>query len=237
MLTSLQSYRSTSITGNNKPQLIKLAVIDTNLLYVEGLTRLLEDIGDHSIHVFFSAWKPFKLQIEKGDLEEEVDIILIRVDEREEIMPVLSQIRQVKENIKILAHVSSMDDLLFAQLLRLGIDGVITLNSTAEELKQALFAIIEHGQYFNRDLSQIWQPVETTVTRKCHPEVTKREVEILQLIYDEFTNEEIAELLFISKRTVDGHRQNLLDKTGAKNTVGLIKFAIKQELVSSLKIR
>lgn len=62
--------------------------------------------------------------------------------------------------------------------------------------------------------------------------LTKREVEILKLIAEEHSNPEIAEMLFISIRTVDTHRRNLLDKLEVKNTVGLVKYAIKQGLVS-----
>jgi DNA-binding NarL/FixJ family response regulator len=62
-------------------------------------------------------------------------------------------------------------------------------------------------------------------------ELTKREMEILGLICKELTTPEIAEKLFISNRTVEGHRKNLLEKTGAKNTAGLVVFALKNELV------
>ncbi|MEM8906827.1 MAG: LuxR C-terminal-related transcriptional regulator, partial [Bacteroidota bacterium] len=64
-----------------------------------------------------------------------------------------------------------------------------------------------------------------------HVNLTKRELEILQLICEQFTTSEIAEKLFISPRTVDGHRNNLLEKTGAKNTAGLVVFALENKVV------
>jgi len=62
--------------------------------------------------------------------------------------------------------------------------------------------------------------------------ITDRELEILELIVKEFTNQEIAEKLYISSRTVDAHRRNLLQKTGARNTAGLVKYAFQHNLVS-----
>jgi DNA-binding CsgD family transcriptional regulator len=61
--------------------------------------------------------------------------------------------------------------------------------------------------------------------------LTKRELEILKLITEEKTNDEISSLLFIAKRTVDSHRQNLLNKLGVKNTVGLTKIAMELKLI------
>ena len=63
-------------------------------------------------------------------------------------------------------------------------------------------------------------------------ELTKREIEILKLIAEEYTNQEIAEKLFISQRTVDTHRRNLIQKLNAKNTAGLVRYAIKHKLVT-----
>ena len=61
--------------------------------------------------------------------------------------------------------------------------------------------------------------------------LTEREIEVLKLIADEYSNPEIAEQLFISVRTVDTHRRNLLDKLGVKNTAGLVKYAIQKNLI------
>jgi DNA-binding CsgD family transcriptional regulator len=63
--------------------------------------------------------------------------------------------------------------------------------------------------------------------------ITDRELEVLQMIVREHTNQEIAEKLYISPRTVDAHRRNLLQKTGARNTAGLVKYAFQQGLVNN----
>jgi len=69
-------------------------------------------------------------------------------------------------------------------------------------------------------------------TKRNSNNLTKREIEILHLIMKEFTNHEIAKELFLSPRTVDTHRRNLLQKTGSRNTVGLVKFAFRNHLIT-----
>ena len=77
---------------------------------------------------------------------------------------------------------------------------------------------------------------KTIIINKTKPSdlnhLTKREIEVLKLILKELTNYEIAEKLFVSPRTIDTHRRNLLQKTNSRNTVGLVKFALKHELMS-----
>jgi len=111
-------------------------------------------------------------------------------------------------------------------------DGYILKDSGKDELLNAIHRITNGGTYFSQDIIPL-------IYNRYHREkvqneqislLTSREREILSLIVKEMTSEEIAEALFISKKTVDNHRQHLLEKTGCKSTVGLVKFAIKYEI-------
>lgn len=108
-------------------------------------------------------------------------------------------------------------------------DGYILKNAGRTELLQAMHRITGGGTYFSQDIVPI-------IYNQYHKQKTQddqlnqlslREKEVLGLIVKEFTSEEIADKLFISKKTVDNHRQHLLEKTNSKSTVGLVKFAIK----------
>jgi len=111
-------------------------------------------------------------------------------------------------------------------------DGYILKNSGRTELLQAIHRITEGGTYFSQDIVPIIYGQYNK--QKLHDEqlkqLTAREQEVLRLIVKEHTSEEIGKQLFISKKTVDNHRQNLLEKTNCKSTVGLVKFAIKAGL-------
>jgi len=111
-------------------------------------------------------------------------------------------------------------------------DGYILKDSGKEELLNAIHRIINGGTYFSQDIIPLIynQYHREKVQNEQISVLTSREREILSLIVKEMTSEEIADALFISKKTVDNHRQHLLEKTGCKSTVGLVKFAIKYEI-------
>lgn len=111
-------------------------------------------------------------------------------------------------------------------------DGYILKNTGRPELLQALHRITNGGTYFSQDIVPLIysQYHREKIQEEQLKQLSPRELEVLNLIVKELTSEEIAEKLFISKKTVDHHRQRLLEKTGCKSTVGLVKFAIKNGL-------
>lgn len=111
-------------------------------------------------------------------------------------------------------------------------DGYILKNAGRAELLTAIHRIVNGGTYFAQDIVPIIynQYHKEKIQQDQLGHLSAREKEVLSLIVKEFTSEEIAEKLFISKKTVDNHRQHLLEKTGCKSTVGLVKFAIKLDL-------
>lgn len=111
-------------------------------------------------------------------------------------------------------------------------DGYILKNAGKDELLKAIHRISNGGTYFSQDIIPLIysQYHKEKIQNEQLSLLTAREREILGLIVKEMTSEEIAGELFISKKTVDNHRQHLLEKTGCKSTVGLVKFAIKHEI-------
>lgn len=112
-------------------------------------------------------------------------------------------------------------------------DGYLLKNTGQEELLNALETLIDKGTYFTQEIVPLLFK-EITVKQPMIPEVklTPRELEVLQLILKEMTSKEIAEKLFISKQTVDSHRISLMEKTGSRSVIGLMKYAIKHNLAN-----
>lgn len=108
-------------------------------------------------------------------------------------------------------------------------DGYILKNAGQADLLKALHRITDGGTYFAEDIVPIiYSQYHRQKTQDAQlNKLSEREKEVLSLIVKEYTSEEIAQKLFISKKTVDNHRQHLLEKTNTKSTVGLVKFAIK----------
>ncbi|MGZ3903621.1 MAG: response regulator [Bacteroidia bacterium] len=115
------------------------------------------------------------------------------------------------------------------QMMEAGAVGYVFKDSPSEELQTAIEAVNAGKKYFNQKLFDILLNMESS--GKTVSVLSSREKEILKLIAEEYTNPEIAEKLFLSVRTVDTHRQNLIQKLDVKNTAGLVKYAIKSGLI------
>ena len=157
-------------------------------------------------------------------------------------MPEMDGIAATKEvkssypNVKVLALTMSNDDLHIRQMIQAGASGYIMKSAGRSDLKDAIFTIMEGKHYFSDEATHsIMMDLVKGKGKPSSPDlvhITDRELEILELIIKEYTNQEIAEKLFISSRTVDAHRRNLLQKTGARNTAGLVKYAFKHNIIS-----
>lgn len=112
-------------------------------------------------------------------------------------------------------------------------DGYLLKNTGQEELIKALDTLIDKGACFTQEIVPLlFKEVKEKHTLIPKVKLTQRETEVLELILKEFTSKEIADKLFISKQTVDTHRINLLEKTGSRSVVGLMKYAISNNIIS-----
>lgn len=153
-------------------------------------------------------------------------------------MPVLGGIDLCKKvkadfpHIQVLMLSMYSDGPAVKQAVMAEADGYILKSSGKEELLSALHRISNGGTYFSQDILPIIysQYIHQKTQDGAIKNVSPREKEILNLIVKELTSQEIADKLFISKKTVDKHRQNLFVKCNCKTTIGLVKFAIKNSL-------
>lgn len=121
-------------------------------------------------------------------------------------------------------------------MIGLGVCAFLPKNITKNELNNAIESVHKNGIYFTENENRLIRfylanPNQKPPVFNMTEEFSKRELEVLKLICEQNTNIEIADKLFISKRTVEAHRNKLLEKTGAKNTVGLVLFAIVNNLI------
>jgi DNA-binding NarL/FixJ family response regulator len=120
-------------------------------------------------------------------------------------------------------------------MIEKGINGYLSKDSTLDEVGKAVTAVHRTGFYLSEDMMKSIQQGIPAGNRKFHFDVletlSRREKEVLALICKEYTTPEIAGRLFLSERTIEGHRTNLLLKTGARNTAGLVIFALRNKLI------
>jgi DNA-binding NarL/FixJ family response regulator len=132
--------------------------------------------------------------------------------------------------LKIIILSSHYKSNVLGHMIKLGISAFIPKNSNKELLITAIESVNNSGVYFTQTdqemLKQYMDSKSRKLSLRVNGKLSNREIGIVKLICLEHTNQEIADELFLSKRTVEGHRQKLLDKVGAKNTAGLVVYAI-----------
>lgn len=166
-----------------------------------------------------------------------IDLIIMDINMPEmDGVEATRKVKEINSDIKVLALTMSNDDLHIRQMIQAGASGYIMKSAGRSELKEAVNAIMHGKHYFSDEATNsiMMDLVKGKGKSSSHEPVhiTDRELEILELIIKEHTNQEIGEKLFISSRTVDAHRRNLLQKTGARNTAGLVKFAFQHNIIS-----
>ncbi len=209
-----------------------VVIVDDHKLFRKGIHSLLEDfnfVGD-----IYEAGNGMELLELLNKLEQKSVIILLDIQ-----MPVMDgieaqkRIRKLYPGIKVIVLTMQDDEQLILHMISEGVNGYMLKNAEPEELELALQKVIKNDFYFPPDMSGL---VLKSVTRKNKTvfdssEFTDREIEVLDLICREYTATEIADKLNLSPRTVEGYRSKLIDKTGAKNTAGLVVYALKNNLV------
>lgn len=149
----------------------------------------------------------------------------------------IEQAKGVMANIKLIFLSSVQNEKMVSSIINAGANGFLNKAIDVNELMFAIRHVYNDGQYLcslvtKLLLDKVSAVPEITPMEIDHDiEFPAREVEILILMANGYTNYEIAEKLFTSKRTVEGHRQNLLNKTGSRNTAALIKFAIQHGVI------
>ncbi|HLW51127.1 MAG TPA: response regulator transcription factor [Sphingobacteriaceae bacterium] len=206
----------------------QVILIDDHPILTDGLKVMLEnDVDFQVIGTFNNA--NFALSFLKTG--QKVDLILL--DHSMPEMTGVEFMRQIKilENPPKIIMLSMHDEpVIIKEAISAGADGYVLKKSVSDELIQAMQTVMSGKPYWSAEVGQqLFQKArDNDYTENA---LTDREVEVLRLIVKELTNKEIAKNLFISERTVEVHRKNIMRKVNANNTVGLIKFAYSKGYV------
>jgi two-component system, NarL family, response regulator NreC len=213
--------------------MLKVFITDDHELYLEGLVLLLNK--QTGIEVIGSAFTGESLLNQLPNME--IDILLLDVhlpDIGEEEL--LKKIREIQPGLKILYLTIMRGTRYIHKLLKYDIQGYLLKNTNIAELTSALETVAGGNKFFSKeinilDTNQDFRNTVTIEDKKVDEILSKREIEVLTLICKEYSNSEIAKKLFLSVSTVETHRKNLIAKLGVNNTVGLVKFALKNKLI------
>lgn len=200
----------------------QVILIDDHPILTDGLKMMLENDADFQVIGTFNNAN-FALSFLKS--ANKVDLVLL--DHSMPEMTGVEFIRQVKtmEYPPKLIMLSMHDEpVIIKEAISAGVDGYVLKKSVSDELALAMQTVMSGKPYWSAEVGlQLFQ--KARINEFSENALTDREVEVLRLIVKELTNKEIAKNLFISERTVEVHRKNIMRKVNAGNTVGLIKYA------------
>jgi DNA-binding NarL/FixJ family response regulator len=212
---------------------IKLYLVDDHKLFIKGIISLFEE--NNEMEVVGHAYSAKQFLNEPPATEP--DVILVDIN-----MPDMTGIeltRIIKEKnpkAKILALTMFEDIVYIQKMIRSGANGYVLKSADMQVLIEAIKTVANGGKFWDAEIrNTILEKVGAIDSEEFKDlnqnKLSKRELEILYLITKELSNSQIAEKLFVSERTIETHRKNIMAKTKASNTVGLVKLAIREGLV------
>lgn len=208
---------------------IRIIIADDHQLFRNGLKILLNSFPEFEVVAEASNGMEF-LEILKNN---QADIALMDIN-----MPEMNGIEATRKGIKVQPEISIIalsmygEEDYYYKMVDAGAKGFLLKDSDISEVKEAILTVMKGGSFFSQELLyHVIQKIKHRELETKSANLSKREKEILLKICEGLSNQEIADTLFISKRTVDKHRANLLGKTNSKNTASLILFAIRNKVI------
>ena len=213
--------------------MIEVAITDDHTIVIEGIRTMLKGSKEVVISQSFTSI----IETFEG-LSPDIQVLLLDIN-----LPDGNGIVACKDllvmfpQLRIIA-LSNFEDIAFIkQIIKNGALGYLLKNTDKTELVLAIKSVLEGHRYLPQRISQILLNEslgKSNASSYFIPKLTNREKEILDLIIKEYTTEEIAEKIFISVKTVESHRSNLIQKLGAKNTAGLVRIAFEKGLIPGI---
>jgi DNA-binding NarL/FixJ family response regulator len=210
----------------------KIIIVDDHKIVRDGVKAIL--FGNQYFKVIHEAASGKDLIDALSSLSP--DLVLLDL-----VLPDISGLELIENikalcNAKVLILTAEMNEDTICEAVQNGADGFLNKDSSANELIDAMKKVIEGEPYFGINLSTLIHRSYSRKVKELHelnnmPEITDREIEVIKHIADGLSFKEVAEKLFISPRTVENHKNNLLQKLELKNTIELLKYAFKHKLV------
>jgi DNA-binding NarL/FixJ family response regulator len=213
---------------------IKLAIADDHKIFRNGLKATLEDCADFDLVLEASNGKQLIALL--PSIMPDVILMDIKMPEMDGIQTT-AHVKQHFGQIKVLALSMFNEDKYIIDMMKAGASGYLLKNAEPEEIIEAISTVYEKDYYFNEHLSvtlikQLAGNAGPGNTAQSLADFNEREIEVLKLVCQEYSNQEIADKIFLSVRTVEGYRARLFEKTQSKNLVGLVIFAVKTGIIT-----
>jgi DNA-binding NarL/FixJ family response regulator len=212
---------------------INIAVVDDHILFRSGVVSLLKD-QDH-INVTIQAANGKELLNALKHQQPDIVLLDIQMPEMNGIQTTQA-LKELYPEIKIIILTMHHEDEFIYDLMSKGANGFIPKSKSVDTVLEAINSVMERGFYYNDQITEALIKGNNgnikALEYLAEVSLTDREIEVVKLICAQKSNKEIAEILDISPRTVDTHKNNIFLKTGAKNVIGVALYAVQTKLIS-----
>ena len=212
---------------------IRIAIADDSSIFRDGLKVGL--VRDDNFELVLEAASGEELVAGIDRIPTDVVLMDLKMPGMDG-MEATKVIRRQWDHVKVLAVTMYDDEKFVIHLMENGANGYLLKNADSAEIRKAIYCVFENGYYFNDLVNKALLKklvVRANLSPTFRPDIdlSERELQVLHLICEEKTNVEIGQTIFLSSRSVEGIRQRLIEKVGARNTAGLVLFAVKNGIV------
>lgn len=209
-----------------------IILADDHKLFLEGLVRLIDKEDD--LHVLYYAHNgQLVINYINQHPEEQVDLVITDISMPDmDGITLNNHLKEKQPTISTLVVSMHTDSNMIDTLVRNDVDGFLSKNADSDEFIKAIKTILKGEKYFSEVVKRAYLDSVFHKEKETLEKLTSREKDILKLIAEEYTTQEIADKLFLSKHTIESYRKTLLLKLKVRNLAGLTKYAIKLGLLS-----
>ena len=211
----------------------KIIIVDDHNMFADGLSSILSQEKDIEI-VLTSSSANQVLKYLSINTQEKIDLVITDINMPEmDGIELNAHIKKTYPSIKTLVISMLHDAKKIKALTEANVNGYVPKNTPVQELIVAIHTILNGQNYFTSSIKELLMSVLLDANKNEEMELTKREIEVLKFIAQEFTSQEIADKLFLSKHTIESYRKNLISKLGVRNLAGLTRYAIEHGIVDN----
>ncbi|WP_223599386.1 response regulator [Chryseobacterium sp. GVT01B] len=215
---------------------IKIGIVDDDLLFVQLLKNYIDNNGDYQVTLTSTGGYQF-LTEDSGSLD--ILILDLRMTNGDGL-EVMAELAKRETETKIIVLSSFYRRSFMGQMLKMGAHAFLPKEIELEELLVVIKTVHHTGHYFSNDQIDVMRSQLSNKLPEFHAfsknELTDREVDVLRLVCQQLSTKEIADSLFISPKTVETHKTNLMIKTGVKNMAGLVIYAVQNQVIDPNEI-
>ncbi len=210
-----------------------IIIVDDHKMFLDGLLSIIQPEKEYTV-ALATTDAHHVMKYLAINAAQQIDLIITDISMPSmDGLDFIQLLKKEHKEAKVLVISMNQDHEMVQSALDLGVRGYVSKNAPKHELFTAIETIIGGESYFSADIKRSIQELSEQQKQQKKIKLTEREIEVISLIAQEYTTQEIADTLFLSKYTIEGYRKNLIAKLNVRNLAGITKYALKMKYIKS----